>query len=222
MPKSDMINSQPMGIVAIDVEALSEYYADPYWRFVYREQTDILIEDTAAHEIGHILQGYEWYDFVERDDRDYPYFNGPEAINQFDFYLNQAGISYTGIKVPLLHPRGSVTHWYSAEMSAGKNDEGNHHTFNFGGDFYRDNCWGAEIMSYASGQSGCHDAISRVTLGALRDLGYPVDMSKADYYRFSQGIWVNGYNPFEDGWNPPSPKPVAMPLRCGVGLEPHP
>lgn len=221
LPKLDVVNSQPMGIVAIGVEAISKYYDDDYYQFVYRQYTDVLIEDVVAHEIGHILQGPEWWDFFRRDDRGYPYFDGFHAKDQFDFYLSQGGISYTGIKVPLYHAdNNQVQHWYSDYMYRGVTSDGRYQVFDFGGNSYRGNCWGAEIMSYASGQSGCHDAISRVTLGALKDLGYPVDMSKADYYRFSQGTFVKGQNPFESSWGRPSPKLVIPPLRCGVGLEP--
>ena len=185
---------------------------------------DILIEDIAAHEIGHVLQGPEWYDLMRGTAEAFPYFDGFNAKDQFRFLLAQGKLNYKGVMVPVINDRTNVdwTHWYSRRMSAGRVKEGQYKGrysyFAFEGDSYGGQAWGAEIMSLASGITGEHDSISRVTLGALKDLGYPVDMSKAEYYRFSR--IVSRTDPFdpEDGWEQPSPKPVATHPRCGVGL----
>ncbi len=219
LPRPDMVNTQPMGIISINVESISEYHKDED-RSVYRARADINIEDVVAHEIGHVLQGSEWWDFLRHDARDYPYFDGFHAKDQFDFYLSQGRISYTGIKVPLLHADiNKLTHWYSDYMSRGMASDGRYRVFDFGGAGNQGTCWGAEIMSYAPHHPDCQEAISRVTLGALKDLGYPVDMSKAEYYRFFRDTIVK--NPFDpERGGRPSPKPVVSTAHwCGASRE---
>ena len=75
------------------------------------------------------------------------------------------------------------------------------------------------FMSYAPHHPDCQEAISRVTLGALKDLGYPVDMSKAEYYRFFRDTIVK--NPFDpERGGRPSPKPVVSTAHwCGASRE---
>ena len=203
LPKFDVINPQPVGLVMLDIEKISSYYADDYYRFVSRAYTDIMLEDTAVHEIGHILQGSKWYDFVVRRE-DEAHYNGPYAIDQYDFLLQQSEIDYEWEGVPLIN--WSPSHWYSKTilLNGGKKDaEGWYRGFEFGAGWD----FGAEIMSYASGVVGHHDVITRITLGALRDLGYPVDMSKSEHYRFTR---------FRSRSSFANAKPVVGVQRCGV------
>ena len=195
LPKDDVINAAPAGIIGINAESIAKYYDDPYWRLVRQRQTDILLEDTVAHEIGHILQGHEWYDFVQGWDEEFQYFGGPHATEQFELCLQEAGIEYAGVKVPVIsaEPNTQCRHWYDKHMDGGQDDEGKYLSFTF--DSSGDET-GAEIMSQFPGTVGVHNAISRITLGALKDLGYPVDMNKAEWWRFCQ--YANPTSPFDE------------------------
>ena len=171
LPKDDVINATPAGIIGINAESIVAYNDDPHSRFVRQRYTDVLLENTVGHEIG-----------------------GPHATEQFDLCLQEAGIEYAGVKVPVIsaEPNTQCRHWYSKNMDRGRDSKGNYLAFSFEspGDEV-----GAEIMSRASGTVGVHNAISCITLGALKDLGYPVDMSKAEWYRFS--TLISATNPFD-------------------------
>ena len=113
----------------------------------------------ALHEIGHVLGiGTLWDNFivnpsVNNENAD-THFKGPLAIEAFDA---AGGTSYTaGEKVPVENG-GDDSHW-------------------------RENVFIDELMDpiFTTGSS---EALSAITIQALADLGYSVDVTQADAYR---------------------------------------
>jgi hypothetical protein len=132
-------------------------------------------EDTIAHEIGHLL-GFGAYrsggpffalvrdPMVEGDSAEAKdaHFIGEQAIAAFDV---EGGADYEGAKVPLWNfaPGRSVNniHWRSTDWYAPTRD-----IFAF------------DIMG--SSPPGVARRISAITLGALADIGYTVELSLAE------------------------------------------
>ena len=121
---------------------------------------------TAVHEIAHVLGiglGPLWFDLLVRDDtgaetRD-PHYPGPLAVAAFDA---AGGVGYDGRKVPVsLYSSG---HWRGSVMPG-------------------------ELMSDASGSGSTKyaGALSAITLQALADQGYTVDLTQADPYAIEPG-----------------------------------
>lgn len=115
--------------------------------------------DTALHEIAHVL-GFgtgKWDDMLRNPATDErgadAHFPGPLAVRAFDA---AGGRTYTGGKVPVQNTGGPGTmdsHWRRSVLAG-------------------------EIM----GPNPSGGRLSRITLQALADLGYEVDLSKADLY----------------------------------------
>lgn len=131
--------------------------------------------DTALHEIAHVL-GFgtgKWHEVLRDPARDAPgadtHFPGPLAIKAFD---DAGGLRYTGGKVPVANigGRGTIdSHW-------------------------RRDVLDGEVM----GPSAPGGRLSAITLQALADLGYEVDLSKADRYRLSPGRAAGEAAPAQD------------------------
>ena len=113
--------------------------------------------DVALHEIGHILGiGSFWDDqgFLQDPNGD-PHFNGPRAIAAFN---NAGGRNYTGKKVPVeRRDRGLMAHWRSSVFRG-------------------------ELMDWTRTPGGGLGPLSAITIQALADLGYVVDVTQADPY----------------------------------------
>ena len=115
----------------------------------------------VIHEIGHVLGiGSIWHNFIVNATPDNPgadtHFTGPLAIKAFD---QAGGTNYKGAKVPVENQGfvGSVYgHW-------------------------RESVFGDEVMSTSPSQNFA--SLSAITIQALADLGYKVDVSNADPYR---------------------------------------
>ena len=114
---------------------------------------------TALHEMGHVLGiGTLWDDLIGNPSQNNPeadtYFRGPLARKAFDV---AGGASYTaGEKVPVENG-GDDGHW-------------------------RERVFDDEIMSPV-GDLDYAESLSAITVQALADLGYSVDVTQADAYR---------------------------------------
>ena len=148
------------GIGCIVINNNTGYYlnnlrnADEYNKELHEDR----FEKMVVHEIGHVLGiGTDWFDFIENDATNNPgadtHFTGPLAIKAFD---EAGGTNYKGAKVPVENQGywNTDAHWRGSVV-------------------------GGEIMS----QSGNFASLSAITIQALADLGYKVDVSKADPYR---------------------------------------
>ena len=117
----------------------------------------------VTHEIGHVLGiGTLWYDFIVNAPHDNSgsadtHFTGPLATKAFD---EAGGTNYQGAKVPVQNQQRDQGHW-RYEVIRG------------------------EIMGGSTTTSGIryNRSLSAITIQALADLGYKVDVSKADPYR---------------------------------------
>ena len=122
--------------------------------------------DVILHEIGHALGfGTIWRDksllhnpSAENAGAD-SYFSGLNAISAFN---RAGGNGYTGRKVPVendvdTEPSARDSHW-------------------------REKVFGDEVMSTYPHAALGREALSAITLAAMEDLGYQVDMSQADSY----------------------------------------
>ncbi len=114
----------------------------------------------AFHEMGHALgfPGYWFYnDLVDTLDADDPHFEGELAIEAFD---DAGGDDYDGEKVPIqLRVYG---HW-------------------------RESVFGDEIMSPRVRVGTDKLPVSAITLQSFADVGYEVDVSRADDYELPGG-----------------------------------
>ncbi|MDE0355939.1 MAG: Ig-like domain-containing protein, partial [Deltaproteobacteria bacterium] len=107
------------------------------------------------HEMGHALgfPGYWFYhDLVDTLDADDPHFEGELAIEAFD---DAGGDDYDGEKVPIQLRR--YGHW-------------------------RESVFGDEIMSPFIDLENDEAPVSAITLQSFADVGYKVDVSRADDY----------------------------------------
>ena len=129
-----------------------------------------LLQDVMLHEIAHVLGfGTLW---VERDLVREPlgdtYFSGELAIEAFNV---AGGEDYSGNKVPLQSGLsgscGVGTHW-NEDVFLGLGRE-----------------FGAELMEPTVEQE---HALSAITVQSIADLGYVVDVSKADPYRLPASV----------------------------------
>ena len=136
------------------------------------EQNDVL-HGTALHEIAHVLGfglGFAWNGLLRepsvgpsgaRVPGQDTHFRGEAAIAAFDAV---GGSRYAGEKVPAENDTGHYgrgaldTHW-------------------------RESVFGAELMTTAVVIADGSEPLSRVTIAALKDLGYQVDRTKAQHYR---------------------------------------
>ena len=133
-----------------------------------------LLRDLMVHEIVHVLGfGPLWTGLGLRHDLEAdPYFSGERATEAFNA---AGGGNYRGNKVPLEFVlRGSCgepSHWRA-------------HVFRG-----LDRAFGAEIMEPALERE---HALSAITIQSLADLGYVVDVSRADPYRLPASVSTAG------------------------------
>ena len=120
----------------------------------FERDADADFERLVRHEFLHVLGFGTMHKWNQHNDTDDPHFPGPNAVAAFD---SLGGANYPGAKVPIVRRSG---HW-------------------------RESVMGCEVMS-----SGCDHLVnsgfvsptSAITLAALADLGYTVDLTKADPY----------------------------------------
>ena len=122
------------------------------------------------HEFAHVLgigSGFEWRDWlVDPTPEDGPsldtHFLGPLAVEAFN---EAGGMLYAGEKVPVENRPSRVgsanSHWRDAVFGRGR-----------------------ELMTTAGGPLS---SLSAITLQALADMGYVVDLSFADPYTLPTG-----------------------------------
>jgi hypothetical protein len=125
-------------------------------------------KDVVLHEMGHILGIAEgtWSikGFLMGAATTAPYFTGAAAVSAWP----SLGINYTGSIVPVESDGGlgtRLSHWDDATL-------------------------GAELMTGFVENAGIPMPLSGITVGALQDIGYVVDMSKAD--PFVSGLRMQG------------------------------
>ena len=139
-------------------------------RPLYQEER--LLQDLMLHEIAHVLgYGTLWGNLgLVHELLGDAYFSGELAIEAFNA---AGGEEYSGNKVPL----------DSANLFEAVCGEGGHwNSFVFRG---LDRQFGAEIMEPNMEQE---HALSAITIQSLADLGYVVDVSKADPYRLPASV----------------------------------
>ena len=110
---------------------------------------------TAFHEMAHALgfPGYWFYrDLVDTLDADDPHFEGGLAIKAFN---EAGGVDYLGEKVPI--ELELFAHW-------------------------RESVFGDEIMTPFVNLGVDRELVSAITLQSMADVGYKVDVSRADDY----------------------------------------
>ena len=130
-----------------------------------------LLRDLMVHEIAHVLGfGPLWTDFGLRHGSGMDsYFGGEQAIEAFNA---AGGGNYSGKKIPLEFGLGGggcgePSHWRG-------------HVFRG-----LDREFGAEIMEPTMERE---HALSAITIQSLADLGYVVDISRADPYRLPVSV----------------------------------
>ena len=120
-----------------------------------RLQSSGTLGSVATHEIGHILgigQTSSWSGLIQGTSGadPDPHFAGSQAVAAFDA---AGGTGYSGAKVPV-QSSGDTGHW-------------------------RESVLGSELMT-PSLRSGVTNPLSAITIQALADMGYSVDVSLAD------------------------------------------
>ena len=120
-----------------------------------------VFENTILHEIGHVLGfGTVWNIFtkplISKSSSD-PRFIGAQANNAYGHFLDALNIESHSLKV---------------ENSGGAGTTGSH---------WREETYGNELMTgFLDGET---QPMSSFTIASLGDLGYDVDLSKADSYK---------------------------------------
>ena len=125
------------------------------------------MREVGIHEIGHIVGigiGEPWEEWKREPDDSTPdpHFAGPLAIEAFD---SAGGEDYPGNKVPLEINRSGRA-----------------------GPHWREDVMEAEIMSPVYGGK----ILSAITLQALADMGYDVDLTEADDYSLNEILEMRG------------------------------
>ena len=127
-----------------------------------RMEEDGFLYSVILHEMGHVLGiGTLWskHDWLQNPSSSNPgadtHFTGPRTIQAFD---NAGGQNYRGAKVPVENERdkGQDGHW-------------------------RERVLDHELMTGWT-EGGMPEALSAITIQSLADLGYRVDISRADAY----------------------------------------
>lgn len=122
---------------------------------------DGTILDVITHEMGHVLGiGTLWDDLVEGAGTDDPQFTGENAVREYRYYIQEPDDADPLTEsVPVANTGGPGTrdsHW-------------------------REAIFGRELMT-GFNNGGVINAISRITVGSLEDIGYEVDYDAADDY----------------------------------------
>ncbi len=185
-------SGDPTGLPATGLVTIAPSFLDrlQQWEPLWIEERRL--RDTTVHEIAHVLGfGPLWGEFgLRRELTGDAYFSGPLAIQAFNA---AGGESYSGNKIPIVGSSGGCGaggHWRSDV---------------FGGVYRR---FETEIMEpFIERQH----ALSAITIQSLADLGYVVDVSRADSYRLPTSVSTAGA-PIA------SAKPVA---GYDFGLEAH-
>ncbi|MCY4603743.1 MAG: leucine-rich repeat domain-containing protein, partial [Gemmatimonadetes bacterium] len=146
---------------------------------------------TALHEIGHVLGvGTSGFKGFLQDPNGDPHFNGPRAIAAFNA---AGGRNYTGQKVPVEEGgRGRLAHWRSSVFRG-------------------------ELMDWTGGPMR---PLSAITIQALADIGYVVDVSQADPYTLPSAaakVVAAGSTPDDR-----LPGRLAPERTCGAGQQREP
>ena len=156
-------------------------------------KNDSTVYRVILHEIGHALGFSSWifkrFDFLHNPSKDHPahlsapdsYFSGIKAVAAF----NRAGGSrYSGNRVPL-------------ENDPDRNDSRDSH--------WRESVMDGELMTSSLEYDGV-DPMSAITIQAMADMGYEVDMSEAESYsvpRVSAKVTTGGKRSFCQVIRPP-------------------
>lgn len=119
-----------------------------------------LLDETVAHEMGHVLgfgTGNPWEEtLVDKGGAD-PYWPGTQAVAE---YQNNGGTATNAVPVENTGGQGTQdAHWRESDM-------------------------GRELMTGFL-DSGSSNPLSSITIGAMEDMGYEVDLTKADAYTVS-------------------------------------
>lgn len=137
----------------------------PYRGFMEFDSADLAAMETAGtlkdvilHEMGHVLGlGSLWSNFslVVGLETDAPTYRGTNGLREYNSLFNVRAVG-----VPV-------------ESEGGAGTAGVH---------WRESVFGAELMSGFAAPPGVTSPISRVTVGALQDLGYRVNYAAADRF----------------------------------------
>ncbi len=158
---------------------------------------DEMLTHIITHEIGHVLGfGSLWeqppHDLLDGEGTSDPRFTGVEAVAEW-----QALGGEGNVPVEAEGGEGTVeSHW-------------------------REDTFGSELMTGFSSGPGVFQPLSRVTVGAMEDLGYVVDYSAADSYSLSSLLLAPGTVRENYGYDVLLQEPVHVletsgtPLRSG-------
>ena len=176
-------DGNPVGLPALGRVSVRKSFLSTLQEEEPLGQEERLLRDLMLHEIAHVLGfGPLWDEFDLRHELSGDtYFSGERAIQAFNA---AGGETYSGNKVPVeigSSSCGVPSHWRDDVFRG------------------RDRVFRAEIME-PNIQNG--HALSAITIQSLADLGYVVDVSRADSYRLPASISTS---------QPPSasPNPVA-------------
>ena len=148
------------------------------------------LTDIVFHEIGHILGfGVLWDDLMTGGGTSDPRYTGAAAVREW------LALGRTG-DVPLENGGGEGTrdsHW-------------------------RETVFNAEIMTGFTEAAGTPEPLSRVTIGAMEDLGYQVSYAAADAFSLPASVMAPGGLEEDGGHDVVLEGPVrVLPLGGGAG-----
>lgn len=151
-----------------------------------------------VHEIGHILGfGSLWdaggRELLAGDTTSNPRFTGAAAVAEWRALGGEGDVPVEG--------------------TGGEGTAGSH---------WRETSFGSELMTGFSEAPGVFQPLSRVSIGAMEDLGYAVDYSAADSYSLALALLAPGAAAREDlGYDIVLDEPVRVLDRRGTPLRPH-
>lgn len=139
----------------------------PYHGFMQFDSADLeamlqdgTLQKVVEHEMGHVLGlGTLWEQngLVSKNNNGTWFYTGNNALNQYRIMSGNASKTYIPVESSTGSPGSDGSHW-------------------------AENVFGTELMTpFSSGTM----PISRITVGSLADLGYAVDMTRADPYSIS-------------------------------------
>jgi len=122
-----------------------------------------LLDETIIHEMGHVLgfgAGTPWDDVLVGKDGADPYWPGIEAITQ---YQGNGGLEVNAVPVEATGGAGTRdAHWREDDM-------------------------GRELMTGFI-DTAVPNPLSSISIGAMKDMGYDVDLNAADSYTVSAAL----------------------------------